>query len=103
MSEPEAMFLVTWKAIGGRSPITEMKFDPKRRWRFDMAWPESKIALEIEGGVWSGGRHTRGAGFIKDAEKYNRAAMMGWRVLRITPDQIQPLYLEEIRDAMQLG
>jgi len=60
----------------------EYKFHPKRRWRFDFAFPLIKIAVEIEGGVWSGGRHTRGAGFIKDMEKYNAAVLLGWRVLR---------------------
>ena len=47
------------------------------------------MALEVEGGVWTGGRHTRGAGFLKDAEKYNTAATLGWRLIRVTPKQIQ--------------
>jgi hypothetical protein len=46
------------------------------------------VALEVEGGVWTGGRHTRGAGFLKDVEKYNRAAVLGWRLLRVTPDKL---------------
>jgi len=41
-----------------------------------------KIAIEAEGGVWTGGRHTRGGGYTKDAEKYNAAVVLGWRVLR---------------------
>ena len=69
-------------------PEREWKFDAKRRWRFDYAWPERMIALEVEGGVWTGGRHTRGAGFVKDIEKYNRAAVLGWRLLRVTPDKL---------------
>lgn len=43
------------------------------------------IAVEIEGGVWTGGRHTSGSGFLGDMEKYNEAAAAGWRVLRFTP------------------
>jgi very-short-patch-repair endonuclease len=62
----------------------EHAFAKPRRWRFDFAWPTHKVALEIEGGVWSGGRHTRGSGFTKDVEKYNRAAVLGWSVIRAT-------------------
>ena len=61
----------------------------RRRWRFDFALPKHKIGIEIEGGAWSNGRHTRGAGFIADLEKYNAAVVLGWRVLRFTPQQIK--------------
>ena len=57
-----------------------------RRWRFDYAWPDRKIALELEGGTWVGGRHTRGAGYRNDCRKYNRAAVLGWIVIRATTD-----------------
>lgn len=66
--------------------VPEFRFAPPRRWRFDFAWPQHKIALEVEGGVWTKGRHTRGAGFMADIEKYNEAACLGWRVVRTTPD-----------------
>lgn len=69
-------------------PVTEYKFCKDRKWRFDYAFVKQKIAVEQEGGAWSGGRHTRGSGFIKDMEKYNKAVMLGWRVLRYTPDQM---------------
>jgi hypothetical protein len=71
--------------VGLPKPEREVRFSPPRRWRFDYAWPEYKVALEIEGGAWTKGRHTRGAGFIKDMEKYSEAAIMGWCVLRLTP------------------
>jgi very-short-patch-repair endonuclease len=60
-------------------------------WRFDYAWPEQRIAIEQEGGVWVMGRHSRGYGMVKDAEKYNRAALEGWIVLRFTPQQMKKL------------
>lgn len=63
----------------------ELKFHPERKWRFDYAIPEYKIAIEVEGGVWTGGRHTRSQGFLGDVEKYNAAAVLGWRLLRVVP------------------
>ena len=55
-----------------------------------MAWPDLRVAVEVEGGVWSKtpGRHTRGAGFEADCEKYNAAAAAGWRVARVTTKMI---------------
>lgn len=53
-------------------------------WRFDFAWPASMLAVEVEGGIWTEGRHSRGQGFIDDCQKYNEATLLGWRVLRVT-------------------
>lgn len=63
----------------------EYRFHPTRKWRADFAIPSAKLLIEIDGGAWSGGRHTRGAGFIGDCEKLNAAACMGYRVLRYQP------------------
>lgn len=71
--------------------VKEFKFHPIRKWRFDYAIPDHKIALEVEGGVWTGGRHTSSVGFMKDMEKYNTATLMGWRVFRTTPDELYRL------------
>jgi very-short-patch-repair endonuclease len=73
-----------WKSLGVEPPVKEYKFLEKRKFRFDYAWKEKKLAIEIEGGVWVQGRHTRGAGYIKDMEKYNLATKDGWRLLRFT-------------------
>jgi very-short-patch-repair endonuclease len=69
-------------------PVREHRFHDKRKWRFDFAWPELKLAAEVEGGTWTGGRHTRGAGFEKDCEKYSVAAIQGWMVVRFTSSMI---------------
>jgi hypothetical protein len=69
-------------------PETELIFARPRRWRFDYAWPQWKIALEVEGAVWVQGRHTRGSGFVKDMEKYNAAVLLGWRVVRCVPKDV---------------
>jgi len=55
-------------------------------WRLDFAWPVEMIALEVEGGVWSRGRHVRPAGFLEDIRKYNSLAIEGWTLLRVTGD-----------------
>ena len=68
----------------------EYRFAPPRRWRFDFAAIEMgrNLAVEVEGGSFVAGRHSRGAGFEKDAEKYNEAALLGWTVLRVTPKMV---------------
>jgi very-short-patch-repair endonuclease len=73
----------------GLKPVPEHRFHPPRRWRFDFAFPDQKVGIECEGGIWSGGRHVRGAGFEKDAEKYNQAALDGWTLLRFTGRMIE--------------
>jgi len=70
-------------------PVAEFRFAPPRKWRFDFAWPDRKLSLEIEGGVWTNGRHTRGRGYERDMEKYSTAAVNGWCVLRVTPRMVQ--------------
>lgn len=84
----------------------EHRFHPSRRYRFDFAWPESKLAAEVEGVTFEGkgkdtklgGRHVSVKGFESDAEKYNEAAILGWRVLRVTARMIKRgqalLYIE---------
>lgn len=69
-------------------PIKEYKFHDKRKWRFDYAWPAQRVALEVEGGAFTGGRHTRGKGFVNDMEKYNTATSEGWRIIRTTPTNL---------------
>lgn len=82
-----AAFTLWIKHNLGATP--EHRFHATRRWRFDYAWPSIKLALEVEGGTWAGGRHTTGAGYSRDCEKYNEALIIGWRVLRVTTDMIK--------------
>jgi very-short-patch-repair endonuclease len=78
-----------WTATGLPDPITEFKFHPVRKWRFDYAWPDRKVALEIEGGIWNRGAHVRALHYMSDMEKYNEAQKLGWRVFRFTPQQFK--------------
>lgn len=89
LSKLENTFLFNWEALGGPLLNREFAFDGKRRWRFDFAHLPTKTAIEIEGGQWTGGRHTRGAGYAADCEKYNAAALAGWRVFRFTQSMLK--------------
>lgn len=82
------IFVQLCRKYCGVEVVQEYQFHPHRKWRFDYAIPAHKIAIEVEGGAWIEGRHNRATGFIKDMEKYNNAAVMGWRLLRFTPQQL---------------
>lgn len=69
-------------------PVREHRFHDTRKWRFDFAWIDRKVAAECEGAIYTNGRHTRGAGFEADCEKYNAATLDGWRVLKFTPRMV---------------
>jgi very-short-patch-repair endonuclease len=107
-------FLVQIKNAGLQEPASEYRFHPVRLWRLDFAYPEKKIAIEIDGGGWGrpvfcnrcrqpvtrfvngrsypvreGGRHHTAKGAENDNEKKNTLAEMGWRVLTFNPKHIR--------------
>lgn len=78
------------------TPAREHLFAPvapaglrQRRWRFDVCWPEQLLALELDGSLFTGGRHGGTPSAIRDVEKLNIAALLGWRVLRVVPAQVK--------------
>lgn len=73
----------------------EWYFHPERKWRFDYALPELKIAIEIDGGLFTGGRHSGGVGQLNDMEKMNTATSMGWLVFHYTPEDCFSMALRE--------
>ena len=127
-SKYEAMLLRQIADAGLPEPETEILFHPERKWRLDIGWPDRKLAIAVQGAVWgpqvrchrcgvvvrkmskagksvpvreAGGRHVRGDGFEKDCEKYSQAALLGWRVLPVTPKMIQSgLVVEWVRREM---
>lgn len=92
-SQEFSLFYALLKREGLPLPIPEYRFDASRRWRIDLCWVSHRVGLEIDGGVWTRGRHTRGSGWLKDTEKLNRCAAMGYRMLRCTPGQLHDLQL----------
>lgn len=87
-SQGEEKLALQLRALGITGWAREYRFHTDRRWRFDFAFPEKMFAVEIEGGTWSGGRHNRGVGYAKDAEKYEAAMLAGWTVYRVTTDMV---------------
>jgi len=86
----EAAFACWWRILAQDLPQPQRnyRFDPSRRFRFDYAWPDELVAVELEGGTWIRGRHVRGRGFERDCQKYNLAALYGWTVLRFTSNML---------------
>jgi hypothetical protein len=93
--KPSTKFELLWRSIGGGQLEKEHRFHPVRKWRFDY-FHKSGVAVELEGGIYTGGRHTRGAGFLKDMEKYNLAASMGILVFRVPSHDISTKWLSPI-------
>ena len=94
-SKYEQIFETQLRHLGLPAPTIEHVFAPPRRWRFDCAWPDKMIAVEIDGmgvtgvGLKAMGRHQRPAGAAKDNVKSNEATRLGWRVYRFTGRQVK--------------
>ena len=99
--DKSALFHHYWKLLYPAAPVddpvAEYQFHATRKWRFDWAFLDAGIAIEVEGNAWGvkgGGRHMQD----KDLEKYNEAAVLGWRVFRFSPSMLKrdPVYCIEI-------
>lgn len=103
----EAVFDFYWdKILGGPQATKHFRFVPIRRLEFDRAWPEARVAVEIQGGTWNRGKHGRGKGISEDAKKACLAAAYGWRLFPLTSDMLRDdpmLYLHWILTAIGGG
>ena len=100
MTKPMAEFYSLWWTLqrSGHAglhwpePVLEFSFHDSRAWRFDAAWPDAMVAVEVDGAVFAagGGRHNRGAGMAADNDKLNQAVFYGWAVIRLTDKQLKP-------------
>ncbi len=91
-SAPEELFAVHVRANGLPVPEREARLHPTRKWRVDYAWRDALLVVEIEGGVYVRGRHTQGAGYESDCEKYDELTLLGYRILRFTPRMVKSGY-----------
>lgn len=89
VSKLEEQLAYQMRLVKVPDPVREYRFAPPRMWRFDFAWLDLALAVEVEGGIFMAGRHSRGVGFREDAEKYNTATLLGWRVLKFTDREIK--------------
>ena len=99
-----AEYLFQIQAAGLEMPEFEFSFHDNRRWRADFAWPDRMLLAEYEGGIYTKGAHVRGKHFESDCEKYNEAALLGYRVLRFTHNMVKHgMALEMTERALKEG
>lgn len=67
-----------------------------RKYRFDFALIETKIAIELNGGIWKQLPSHSGKGHIRDMEKINLAIELGWVVLQYEPTKISYSQIERV-------
>jgi len=77
------------KACGLSGFVRELQFHPTRKWRIDIAFPAQRLAIEVDGGIATGGRHVRIAGVLADCEKTCHLAIEGWRLIRVATIQVK--------------
>jgi very-short-patch-repair endonuclease len=82
---------VQLRGVGLPQPRAEYRFHHTRHWRLDFAWPEVKLALEVEGGTYmtTASGHRSISGLARDLAKYNELACAGWLLLRVRPEQLE--------------
>jgi hypothetical protein len=124
MSAYDQKIVVKWFAEHGIYAVPEYRFCEGRKWRFDFALSKlikprpgekvrpgeqslktrvAKLALEVQGGLFTNGRHSRGAALLKEHEKLNAAACAGWRILYTIPDNLcMPETVETIKKALTI-
>lgn len=92
------------KGLGvDEEPVAEHQFLQTRRWRFDYAWPNVRLAVELEGGIWLYGRHNHPGSMVKDMEKYNAAAESRWYLLRYEPRRIDYEQIARVFRLLKFG
>lgn len=105
-------FEAMWRLLGGPELEREFRFCPDRKWRSDYYCEVEaldstgsivlrKVLIELDGGVWTGGRHVRPKGYIEDCFKMNQAALLGFFVIRIGTGMVTPNYLQQIIDGLK--
>lgn len=91
VAEPAREYRFAAMACGGigEGVRTRLLLAGLKDWRFDFAWPDKMVALEMDGGGFVQGRHNQGAGMRADCEKLSTAVAMGWRVLRVDASHVK--------------
>ena len=98
----EAELALQIKALGLPEPVREYRAIAGRKFRFDFAWLEQRLLIEINGGTYTKGAHSTGQGIARDYEKANLAVLHGWRVLTFDGKAVKSgEAVETIRKALE--
>lgn len=103
-SELETTFAQLWLTYYPEIDLhSEWRFAPSRRFRFDFAHLPTKIAIELQGGIFNPNtRHINGAALLKEHEKLNLAALLGWRIFYISTKTVNDIAIyEQIAQAIR--
>jgi hypothetical protein len=91
-ADPHILFIAGLRSERLPVPTPEFSFamheSPPRKFRWDYAWIDAKVALEVQGSIWTRGAHGRGTGILRDHEKFSLGAALGWRLLLCTPKEL---------------
>lgn len=89
-SQLELQFLEQLRQAMLPEPEREYRFATPRRYRLDFAWPDRKLGVELEGGIFRSGPqgHSSIGGIKRDMAKHNLAVSLGWRVYRFHVDDL---------------
>ena len=85
----ERTFDLLWQDLDGPELEADYIFHQARDWKIDRAHLSSRIAIEIDGGTWKGGRHNREPGYTNDCIKLFNAVLAGWQYFRLTGDMLK--------------
>jgi hypothetical protein len=76
--------------VGLPLPERQAKLIPGRKFAFDFAWAEQRLAVEVQGGIFlPKGAHTSGPGVTRDCEKGALAMLAGYRPLSVTGEHVR--------------
>ena len=101
-SQLEAELALQIRALGLPEPIREYQAIKGRKFRFDFAWLEQRLLVEVNGGTYTKGAHSTGQGIARDYEKANLAVLQGWRVLTFDGKSVKSgEAVEVIRQALE--
>ena len=85
----EDLFAFQLDSAGLTGYVREYQAIPGRKFRFDFAFLRERLLVEINGGTFNGGAHSRGVGLNRDYEKGNLAVVNNWRVLSFDTKQVK--------------
>jgi len=104
----EQQFRLLWRTFRPTwpDPVAQHVFHQTRKWRFDFAWPDLMVAVEIHGGIFqkSPSGHRSISGMVKDMEKINAAQLGGWIVIQLHANDLDKrpfMAMQTVSEAME--